>query len=526
MSPGRRLGALALALALGGAFSSTVASRSAAAPGDPPYSVPTADLAAALSCAGPTPSAHQPVLLVHGTGATAEENWGSNYAHVLPQLGYDTCTVALPNRALGDIQVSAEYVVYAIRAMYAGYGRKVDVLGHSQGPLEPRWALKWWPSLRSQVDHLVMLAAPNHGTAVANAVVACSPACLQMRVGSNFLAALNAGDETPDGVSYTSIYSLTDELVQPAAPRATSALEGATNILMQDVCPGRIVEHVQFAFDAAVFALVMDAFTHPGSDVDPARIDRGVCYQTWFAGVSPQLPNDFANGWNGGTLVLAEPPLASYATSTAPPSSTTSSSTTSSSTTSTSSSTTSSTTSTTLAGLSPMNPLAMLSPTTSSTTSRATSTSTSTSTSTTLAFSAAASDATPTSSSTTTSAPAARSSIPTSTPTSPVDPPSTTSVVPVAAGGGRSDVFPATVNATPPRFVDVPIAAAAALAPASPPPPPAALTPTPVAAAVPATPSRALVAFTGRNVAPLVMVGFSLLLLGASLQLSARRIRG
>jgi triacylglycerol lipase len=293
-------------------------SAAASPSGDPAYSVPTHAMAAALSCPGGfTHPAHEPVLLVHGTASTPDENWGWNYALVLPQLGWDVCTVALPGRALGDIQVSAEYVVYAIRAMYAATGRTVEILGHSQGPLEPRWALKWWPSLRSQVDDVVMMAGPNHGTAIANAGLECTASCLQMKVGSKFLAALNAGGETPAGPSYTSIYSLTDELVQPEAPAPTAALSGASNILMQDVCPGRIVEHVQFASDAAVFAVVMDAFTHPGP-ADASRIDRSVCSQTYFPGVNPSTAfsitfNTWYQGWPPPAYSITEPPLKCYA---------------------------------------------------------------------------------------------------------------------------------------------------------------------------------------------------------------------
>lgn len=299
----------------------TVAARAdtaAAVVGDPAYSVPVDALAAALSCPGGfTHPTHEPVLLVHGTAVTPDENWGWNYALVLPKLGYDVCTVALPGRALGDIQVSAEYVVYAIRAMYAATGQKVDILGHSQGPLEPRWALKWWPSLRSQVDDVVMMAAPNHGTAIASGPPVCTASCLQMKIGSVFLAALNAGGETPPGPSYTSIFSLTDELVQPQAPSATSGLAGASNILMQDICPGRIVEHADFADDAAVFAVVMDAFTHPGP-ADPSRIDRSVCSQTYFAGSNPQAGFSIAlatwyQGWPAPAYSTTEPPLKCYA---------------------------------------------------------------------------------------------------------------------------------------------------------------------------------------------------------------------
>lgn len=306
----RRSIALALAVALAVTVGNLLPRASAAT--EPAYDVADSTLAAALSCPGGfTHPEHEPVLLVHGTFATAQENWGGNYAYVLPQLGYDVCTVTLPYRSLGDIQVAAEYVVYAVKHMYGATGQKVNILGHSQGPLEPRWAIKWWPSLQSEVDHVVMMAAPNHGTVSADASFGCA-SCYQMRPGSNFLNALNAGDETPGPVSYVSLYSSTDELVQPAS---TAVLDGGDNILTQDVCPGRVVEHVQFAVDAAVFALVMDAFTHPGQGADPSRIDKNVCLQTSFPGIDGSKDyDDFTAGWPvaGQTFVLAEPALKCY----------------------------------------------------------------------------------------------------------------------------------------------------------------------------------------------------------------------
>jgi len=316
----RRLGIRrSLALVLAVAVMVVVAGirpRSSAAT-EPAYDVPESTLAAAVACpaGGFTHPANEPVLLVHGTFATPKENWGGNYGLVLPKLGYDVCTVTLPYRSLGDIQVAAEYVVYAIKYMYGATGQKVNILAHSQGPLEPRWALKWWPSLQSDVDHLVMMASPNHGTVVADLSIGAA-AGYQMKPGSNFLNALNAGDETPGPVSYTSIYSATDELVEPSS---TAVIAGGDNILMQDVCPGRVVEHVQFASDAAVFALVMDAFTHPGEGADPARIDKSVCTQGQFAGVDwTKNGDDLTKGWpfSGQTFVLAEPPLKCYAAST------------------------------------------------------------------------------------------------------------------------------------------------------------------------------------------------------------------
>jgi triacylglycerol lipase len=256
---------------------------------DPALSVPKAQLDAALRCVAPVGTANgsEPVLLVHGTGTNPEENWSWNYGKVLPEKGWDVCTVTLPNRALEDIQVASEYVVHALVTIAERYGRKVDVIGHSQGGLEPRWAVRWWEAARAAVDDLVTLASPNHGTVAADTacVRACSAAVHQMKQGSKFLTALNEGDETPGAISYTSIYSLTDELVQPAVPTPTAALDGASNVAIQDLCPGRVGEHALMAADAVAYALAVDAFTNPGP-ADPARIPVTTCLQTSFEGVS------------------------------------------------------------------------------------------------------------------------------------------------------------------------------------------------------------------------------------------------
>jgi triacylglycerol lipase len=291
---------------------------------DPPLSVPEPLLADALRCPPAfTHRAHQPVLLVHGTFATPEENWSWNYGHALPAAGYDVCTVRLPDRSTGDIQVSSEYVVYAVRKIFERSGSKVDVLGHSQGGLQPRWALRWWTSLRTKVDDLVMLGTPNHGTVVADRTtpLGAPPAAWQMRTDARFIAALNSGDETPGTVSYTSIYTLLDELVQPVVPTATAALAGGRNILVQDLCPGRVVEHVGLAYDAAVHDMVIDAFTRRGP-ADPARFDRSTCLQVAFDGVAPEplLSTGIAelqdgSGFNGAPNATEEPPLKPYAQS-------------------------------------------------------------------------------------------------------------------------------------------------------------------------------------------------------------------
>ena len=294
--------------------------------GEPALSVPEALLDDAISCPATfTHPGREPVLLVHGTFTNPEENWSWNYGHALPAAGWDVCTVRLPDRSTGDIQVSSEYVVHAIREIFDRSGKRVDVLGHSQGGLQPRWALRWWPSLRTKVDDLVTLGTPSHGTVVADAAsvsaIGAPPAAWQMRRNAQFIAALNTVDETPGGVSYTSIYTLVDELVQPAVPTPTAALAGGRNILVQDLCPGRVVEHVGLAYDAAVHDMVIDAFTSSGP-ARPARFNRATCLQVAFSGVAPEplLSTGIAElqdgaHFTGAPNASAEPPLKPYAQS-------------------------------------------------------------------------------------------------------------------------------------------------------------------------------------------------------------------
>ncbi|MEU9130112.1 alpha/beta fold hydrolase [Kitasatospora sp. NPDC048540] len=246
--------------------------------GDPPLDVPEATMAAALQCHdAPTPVAgREPVLLIHGTAQDGPGAWDWNYVPALNNEGINACTVTLPDHALTDIQTSTEYAVHAVRTMTDHYGSKVDVLGFSQGALVGRAAIKYWSDVRDSVDDMVALGAPYHGTAFANTLCvagSCVPAMWQMKLehpllgaGSNFISALNAGDETPGAVSYTSISTRTDEASIPQLPTSVSWQNGgATNIAIQSVCPLRVVDHMQLTYDAVAYALVLDAFTHTGT---------------------------------------------------------------------------------------------------------------------------------------------------------------------------------------------------------------------------------------------------------------------
>ena len=191
--------------------------------------------------------------------------------------------------------------------MYRVAERKVAVIGLSQGGLLPRFALTYWPDLRRKVGDLLAVAAPQHGTPpllkLGEIVVSegcteatpCKPAIWQQERGSNLLDALNGrGDETPGPVSYTTVRSLTDETVRPTSgKRPSAALDGARNILIQDLCPGRETTHVGSLVDSVTFAALFDAVETKGRGKDgaakPSRLPADVCGQPYAPGLDEAL---------------------------------------------------------------------------------------------------------------------------------------------------------------------------------------------------------------------------------------------
>jgi triacylglycerol lipase len=154
----------------------------------PLFTVPRAELAAATHCDASLTAgtAKRAVLLVHGTGATPEEAWGWNYQIALRRLGYGICTVRLPDRGFANLYTSAQYVAYAARAAYRVSSRRIAILGHSQGGLLSVWVAKFWPDIARRASDVITLAAPVHGTRLANTLCAtrlCATAAWQQRAG-------------------------------------------------------------------------------------------------------------------------------------------------------------------------------------------------------------------------------------------------------------------------------------------------------------------------------------------------------
>jgi hypothetical protein len=300
----------------------------------PPLSVPAAKLAGALSCTGTLRSAsHPPVLLVPGTSLNPATDYGYGWEPALSKLGWPYCTVTLPGNAMGDIQVAGEYVVYAIRTMHAAYDGRIDIVGHSQGGMVPRWALRFWPDTRAMVDDLVGLSPSNHGTldAIPACAQSCAPAFWQQRSNAAFIAALNSPQETFPGISYTNIYTNTDEVVTPNfGPAASSSLSGGggaiANVAIQSVCPADLTEHLGIGiYDNTAYALALDALTHDGP-ADAARVSATTCLSPLMPGIDPgTFAADYAHTLASVASTVAtarrttsEPPLACYVTATCP----------------------------------------------------------------------------------------------------------------------------------------------------------------------------------------------------------------
>lgn len=307
----RRLVGAALALAVLGAGAVVDGAASGAAADDPAVHyapvdrpgpalrVARADLRAAVTCEGDFSNGKQPVLLVPGTAFTHESQFAWSWGPALTRADIPWCAVTPPYNSVGDLTIAGEYDVFAIRHTFrkAG-GRRIAIIGHSQGGMRPRWALRFWPDTRRMVaDYVgvapdsrgVSLGAPALAPALASttcSVTGCPQGVWQQVKGSQFMRAVNSRRETFRGIAYSVIYSEYDGLVAPAdTPLRVADGVAYRRAAVQEVCPARVADHLtNGSVDAATWALVVDAITHPGP-VDPGRVDAGVCSQPFLPGL-------------------------------------------------------------------------------------------------------------------------------------------------------------------------------------------------------------------------------------------------
>jgi triacylglycerol esterase/lipase EstA (alpha/beta hydrolase family) len=298
----------------------------------PRLTVPAAKLRASLGCTDDVNhAARAPVLLIPATEVNSDENFSWNYERSFRSMGIPYCTTNQPGddqHNLNDMQTRAEYIVYAIRRMHRMAGRRIVLMGHSQGGMIMRWPLRFWPGLRPMVEEIIGMAGTNHGSTNVDTICSrpCAPAIWQQGSKSRWTAALNSRGQTFAGIDYTEIYSHTDEFVTPNADdTGSSSVHGPgriTNVATQDICPGDTYEHLFIGtIDPVAAALVFDALGHSGP-AEPERIDPAVCGEQFMPGFDTVTgPSDLSAavtrvfyGLAAGPTVDAEPPLRCYVT--------------------------------------------------------------------------------------------------------------------------------------------------------------------------------------------------------------------
>ncbi|MER6418870.1 alpha/beta fold hydrolase [Streptomyces sp. NPDC001137] len=237
----------------------------------------------------PSAAHSRPVVLVHGTLANSVDNWLA-LAPYLEGRGY--CVFSfdygqLPGvpvfYGLGPIDKSAEQLsAYVDKVLAATGAAKVDLVGHSQGGMMPRYYLKFLGGA-AKVNALVGIAPDNHGTdldgftkllpyfpGAADLISASTPGLADQIVGSAFLTKLNAGGDTVPGVHYTVLATKYDEVVTPYSSQFLSGSD-VHNVLLQNLCALDLSEHALIGLTDRI------AFHEVANALDPARASATTC---------------------------------------------------------------------------------------------------------------------------------------------------------------------------------------------------------------------------------------------------------
>ncbi len=265
------LAALALLLPVGLTVVLTGPAEADSAPTYPTLGYPPAG-ANDWSCR-PTAARPEPAVIVHGTFGD-QKSLLDNLSLALKRDGFCVYALDYGNRATGPIEGSAQQLKDFVAKVLAATGAsKVELVGHSQGGMMPRYYIKNLGG-DAYVEDLVGLAPSNHGTTV-NQAFSSSPYCTscdQQKYDSPFLRALNSPDETPGAVDYTQVETTHDQVVVPYTSAFLTPGPQSTNITLQDRCPGDQSEHLSIPMDRQAIAWTLEAFHHDGPAAATARI--------------------------------------------------------------------------------------------------------------------------------------------------------------------------------------------------------------------------------------------------------------
>jgi triacylglycerol lipase len=198
-----------------------------------------------------------PVLLVPGYGGSRDSLL--QLASRIEATGRDAQVLRLVGDGTGDLSAQVEVLDAAADAALAAGAPSVDVVGYSAGGV----VTGLWISRddgAAKARRVVTMGSPLHGTSLAalaltQAPDACPVACRQLAPGSAEVTELDRA-HVGAAVPWLSIWTADDET---STPPETARLDGATNVRVQDVCPGARVGHSNLPRDATVTGLVLRA---------------------------------------------------------------------------------------------------------------------------------------------------------------------------------------------------------------------------------------------------------------------------
>jgi triacylglycerol esterase/lipase EstA (alpha/beta hydrolase family) len=232
-----------------------------------------------------------PVILVNGTFANMNNNWRAaspilaNNGYCVFAFNYGGTSPTSDIQGTGEIAASAAQLASFVSEVLTATGAsKVDLVGHSQGGMMPRYYINFLGGA-STVAKLVALAPSNYGTTldgltefahllglsslINSGLSALCEACVEQEEGSSFLATLNAVPTVPS-VQYTVIESTDDEVVTPYTNAFLPAAPNVTNITLQQQCPLDATDHLEIAYDPVAMADMLNA-------LDPSQPVRVPC---------------------------------------------------------------------------------------------------------------------------------------------------------------------------------------------------------------------------------------------------------
>jgi len=233
----------------------------------------------------PSAAHPRPVVLVHGTFADMSDSWqalspllkNNGWCVFAFNYGSYAGSDAIGVYGVGEIRSSAQELSAFVDEVRAATGAsQVDLVGHSQGGMMPRYYLKYLGGA-AKVHTLVGLSPSNHGTTLDGLFTLSGffpgagqftgglcPACQEQESGSAFITELNSGEETVAGVEYTVIQTRYDQVV---TPYTSAFLSGSNvhNVLLQNQCVLDLGDHLSMPYDHIADADVLSALDplHP-----------------------------------------------------------------------------------------------------------------------------------------------------------------------------------------------------------------------------------------------------------------------